>query len=130
MPIELTLLIWSTALFALYIGAQSTLYRLQYGVQHAAGARDSDPAPPSPMLSRAQRALNNLLETYPVFVALAVASVLAERSDWLTEWGAQLYFWGRIAYLPLYLLGVQYVRSMVWLVVAAGLAMMFFGVAF
>ena len=127
MPIELSLLIWSTTLFALYVGAQSLLYRKQYGVDHAAGARDGDPAPASPMLGRAERALHNLLETYPVFVALAVAAVLADRSGWLTQWGAQLYFWSRIIYLPLYLTGVKYLRSLVWLVSAIGLMMMFFG---
>jgi uncharacterized MAPEG superfamily protein len=29
-------------------------------------------------------------------------------------WGAQLYFWGRLAYLPLYALGVFLVRSLAW----------------
>ena len=65
-----------------------------------------------------------------MFVALAVATELSGRSDGLTQWGAQLYFWARWAYLPLYLAGVQYLRSLVWLVAAAGLMLMFFGVAF
>ncbi len=129
MSIELTLLIWSTTLFGLYVGAQSVLYRMQHGVIHAASARDND-GPPSPMSGRAERALRNLIETYGVFVALAVATELGGRSDALTVWGAQLYFWARIVYLPLYLIGIQFIRSLVWLVSAIGLMLMFVGVLF
>ena len=129
MSIELTLLVWSTALFGLYVGAQATLYRMQHGVIHAATARDND-TPPSVMSGRAERALRNLIETYGVFVALAVAIEISGRSDALTVWGAQLYFWARIAYLPLYLFGVQYIRSLVWSVSALGLLLMFVGVLF
>lgn len=129
MSIELTLLVWSTALFGLYVGAQATLYRMQHGVLHAATARDSE-APPNVMTGRAERALRNLIETYGVFVALAVAIEISGRSDALTVWGAQLYFWARIVYLPLYLFGVQFVRSFVWCVSALGLMLMFVGILF
>lgn len=129
MSIELTLLIWSTTLFGGYIGVQSVLYRMQYGIDFANSARDRE-APPNLWNARAEKALRNLIETYGVFVALAVATELSGRSDGFTQWGAQLYFWARWAYLPLYLAGVQYVRSLVWSVAATGLALMFFGVAF
>jgi uncharacterized MAPEG superfamily protein len=129
MSVELTLLVWSTTLFGGYIGLQSTLYRLQYGVRFANSARDEE-GPPNVWNARAEKALRNLIETYGVFVALAVATELSGRSDGLTQWGAQLYFWARWAYLPLYLAGVQYLRSLVWLLAATGLMLMFFGVAF
>jgi uncharacterized MAPEG superfamily protein len=108
---------------------QSTTYRLQYGVFYAGGARDSD-GPPTVINGRAERALRNFLETYPAFVALSLAIVLADRSDALTVWGSQLYFWSRWVYLPLYLVGVQFIRSLFWVVSAIGLMLMFFGVAF
>ena len=41
----------------------------------------------------------------------------------LTWWGAQLYFWGRVAYLPLYVLGVPLVRSLVWNVATVGIVL-------
>ncbi|WP_417309477.1 MAPEG family protein [Devosia sp.] len=129
MSIELTLLIWSPVLVGLYVLVQSTLYRLQHGIKFAASGRDGE-APPDAMNSRAEKALRNLLETYAVFVALAVATELSGRSDVLTVWGAQLYFWARIVYLPLYMFAVPYVRSLVWLVSALGLGLMFIGVAF
>ncbi|WP_162435886.1 MAPEG family protein [Pseudoxanthomonas koreensis] len=37
--------------------------------------------------------------------------------------GVQLYLWARLVYVPLYLSGVPYVRSLVWAVAMAGLAL-------
>lgn len=127
MSIELTLLLWSTTLFAGYIGVQSILYRLDKGIEFANGSRDNE-KPGNVWTVRSEKALRNLLETYAVFVVLAVVTELSGRSDALTQWGAQLWFWSRWVYLPLYIFGVQYIRSLVWLVSAVGLAMMFLGV--
>lgn len=129
MSIELTLLVWSTVVFALYLGAQSTLYRIQHGVKFANTARDNEP-PPNVLTARSDKALRNFLETYAVFIALAVATELSGRSDGLTQWGAQIWFWARIVYLPLYIGGVVNIRSLVWFISAIGLALMFFGVVF
>ena len=129
MSIELTLLIWSTVVFALYLGAQSTLYRVQHGVRFANTARDNE-GPPNVLTARAEKALRNFLETYAVFIALAVATELSGRSDVFTQWGAIIWFVARVVYLPLYVTGVQDIRSLVWFISAIGLALMFFGVAF
>ena len=43
----------------------------------------------------------------------------------LKAWGAALYFWARVAYIPLYAFGVPYIRSLVWLVSLAGLILIF-----
>ena len=54
----------------------------------------------------------------------AAAVLLAnavDRHNALTEWGAQLYFWGRVSYLPLYAAGIPLVRSLVWNVAAVGI---------
>lgn len=126
MPVELSLVVWSALLFALYIGAQSTLYRIQHGVRFALTARDNE-APPTPYTARSEKALRNFLETYALFLALALASAVAGQSNGLTQWGAILYFVGRIVYLPLYIFGVEMWRSAVWLISLLGLALMFFG---
>ena len=46
---------------------------------------------------------------------------VAGKSGELTALGSQLFFWGRVAHLPLYALGVPYLRSLAWLVATAGL---------
>jgi len=128
MTIELSLLIWSTGLYALYVGVQSTLYRMQHGVEFAATGRDDEPKP-TPLNQRAEKALRNLQETYPVFLVLAVAAALG-RGDDLSLWGSVIYLVCRVIYLPLYVFGVKYIRSLVWTVSAIGLIVMFIGVAF
>ena len=35
--------------------------------------------------------------------------------------GASLYFWARLAYLPIYILGIPYLRTLVWVVSFWGL---------
>ena len=39
----------------------------------------------------------------------------------MTEWGVQLYFWGRVAYLVLYAGGVFLLRSLTWNVATLGI---------
>lgn len=129
MSIELTYLIWSVALGFAYLLVQSTLYRLDYGVEFANSQRDNE-RPPNKWTVRGQRALSNFLETYALFIALAVATELSGRSDGLTQWGAHLWFWARCAYLPAYFIDIRLMRSTIWVVSLIGLVLMFIGVAF
>jgi uncharacterized MAPEG superfamily protein len=129
MSIELTLLFWSTALLGAYLGVQSMLYRIQHGVMYSTTARDNEP-PPNALTARGNKALRNFLETYGVFIALVVVIELGDRSDALAVWGAHIWFWCRWVYLPLYVFGVVYIRSLVWFVSSIGLTLMFLGVLF
>ncbi|WP_108662564.1 MAPEG family protein [Acuticoccus kandeliae] len=84
------------------------------GLTWAAGPRDTVPAPLPPAAARAERALRNMLETFPVFVGFAIAVVVAGvSSDW-TRTGAILYLVARIAYVPAYVFHIQFVRSGLW----------------
>lgn len=129
MSIELTLLVWSAVLAFAYLGVQSTLYRLDYGLAHANSQRDNE-RPPNKWTVRGQRALSNFLETYAIFIALAVATELSGRSDGLTQWGAMIWSAARWLYLPAYFIDVPQLRSLIWSVSLIGLLLMFFGVAF
>ena len=60
---------------------------------------------------RLDRAMRNFLETFPLFAAAVLIAALAGRHNWMTEWGAVLYFAARVAYVPLYAYGVRIVRS-------------------
>lgn len=129
MSTELTFLIWSAALAFAYVLVQSTAYRLDYGLLHAGSQRDNERAP-NKWAGRGNRALRNFLETYGVFIALAVATELSGRSDGLTQWGTQIWFWARWVYIPAYFIDVPFVRSGVWTVSMLGLILLFVGVAF
>lgn len=129
MSIELSLLFWSLALYSLYLGAQSVIYRWRYGVLYAQTARDN-PEPEGALLGRSERALKNFLETWPAFIILALVAHLAVPGDALVFWGAIVWYAARIVYLPLYLFGIVYLRSLVWVISATGLFLMFIGVLF
>lgn len=128
MTFDLAVLVWSTGLFALYVGVQSTLYRVEHGVRFALTARDDEPDG-NKWNQRANKALRNLIETYPVFVVLAVANLLQPAPDPVVSWAGLVYILARIVYLPLYIFGVVGVRSLVWTVSAIALIVMFFSIA-
>lgn len=44
----------------------------------------------------------------------ALTVVLAHKSGASSVLGAQVYFWARVAYLPIYLVGIPYLRTLVW----------------
>jgi len=129
MTTELWLLFASMPLYGLYLGAQSLIFRWQHGVWYAASARD-EAKPPGELLGRAERALHNFRETWPVFVILILIGHLAMPGEPLVFWGALVWFAARLAYLPLYLAGVFMIRSLVWNVALLGLGIMAWPVLF
>ena len=129
MTTELWLLFWSLWLYGLYLGAQALIFRWRYGIRYAASARD-EALPEGEVLGRAERALRNFQETWPVFISLTLIGHLAMPGEPLMLWGAIVWFAARIAYLPLYLFGVFMIRSLVWNVSLIGLIIMGWPVLF
>jgi len=77
----------------------------------------------TPMGARAERAAANTKENFILFLALALTAHLAGLGE-QALFGAQVFIWARLVYLPVYILGVTYLRSAVWAVGIAGLLMM------
>ena len=123
MTTELTLLAWTLVLALVQIFATATVRTQQYGSKWNTGARDEELPPPRPLVGRLQRAQSNLYETLPLFAAAVLIAHVAGRESAQTALGAQIYFWGRVIYVPLYALGVPIVRSLVFLVSLVGLIM-------
>jgi len=124
MPIELALLGWSVALLLIHLAIQGATGTADRGARFNAGPRDGDPPRLGPLAGRAERALRNYGETWPAFAALALALAATGRTGGLGETGAMLWIAGRIAYLPLYLAGVRWLRSVAWLVATLGIVLM------
>jgi uncharacterized MAPEG superfamily protein len=88
------------------------------------GLSNREQLPPATALgARAERAAQNTMENFILFVALALTAQLAGLGEQAT-FGAQVFFWARLAYLPAYWLGITYLRSAIWGVSLAGLGMM------
>ena len=124
LPTELLLLGWSTVLLFAYIMIQGQTATRDRGLDWNAGPRDGAQKPLGEMAGRAERALKNFQETYPVYVALALGLAVTDRTGGIGTIGAGLWFGARIAYIPLYLFGIKYVRSLCWLASILGLLLM------
>ena len=77
----------------------------------------------TPMGGRAERAAKNSIEAAVFFVPLALIANAAGM-DAEVMLGAQIAFWARIAYVPIYIVGIKYLRSLVWIVGVVGCGMM------
>ena len=77
----------------------------------------------TPMGGRAERAAKNSIEASVFFVPLALIANAAGM-DAEVMLGAQIAFWARIAYVPIYIAGIKYLRSLVWIVGVVGYGMM------
>jgi uncharacterized MAPEG superfamily protein len=102
--------------------AQSALPEL--GLDYLAGARDERRPIRSPLAGRAHRALENFLETYPGFIALALALAVTGKTGGLGAAGAWLWLAARVVYVPLYLAGIKFVRTIAWGISVLGLVLM------
>ena len=77
----------------------------------------------TPMGGRAERAAKNSIEAAVFFVPLALIANAAGLGAEVML-GAQVAFWARIAYVPIYIAGIKYLRSLVWIGGAVGYGMM------
>lgn len=121
MPVEIQVLAWSILLGVAQLFLAAALMTRQRGVKWNASARDGEPPPLTGAAGRAERAFRNFMETFPFFAAAAVAVAATGSGDGATAFSAQLWFWARVAYVPLYLAGVPYLRSLVWLAALLGM---------
>tara|TARA_R110002124_G_scaffold63350_43_gene173548 strand:- start:14586 stop:14978 length:393 start_codon:yes stop_codon:yes gene_type:complete len=96
---------------------------LQVGPEGQMGPRDNLPEP-SVQLGRSRRALANLQETLPVFLALAILSIVLGEEGWVVLAGAALYLLGRMAHVVAYMAGLSPWRSICFTVALAGLLVM------
>ena len=120
---EMLLLLWAVGLMFVQMLIATTGAFLQVGLPPLAGNRDNFPVLTG-WAGRARRAHLNMLENLVLFVALVFLVVAAQKSNPMTVLGAELFFWGRLAYALIYLAGFPYVRTLAWVVSAAGMVLM------
>jgi uncharacterized MAPEG superfamily protein len=120
MTIELKLLVWSTALALIQMLIAVVAAMAQVGLMPFVGNRENLPAFEG-WAGRAQRAHRNMLESLTIFAALVLVAQVAGKSNATTALGAQLFFWSRLAYSPVYVIGIPWLRTGVWGVSFAGL---------
>ena len=123
MTTELRMLALSVVLGFVHILASGHAATRVRGVHWNMGARDASMPPLEGVAGRLDRASANFKETFALFAAAVLIAHVAGRNGALTFWGTQLYFFGRLVYLPVYALGIAYVRSLVWGVATLGIVL-------
>ncbi len=124
MPIELSYLSASVALFFVYLLGEVITGNMQYKPKDLLGPRDSLP-PQNTAVGRAKRATSNMLESMIMFAPLVLIAHATGRLNETTALGAAIFFWARVAYAPSYWFGLPVVRSLIWFVALAGIIMIF-----
>jgi uncharacterized MAPEG superfamily protein len=127
MTIELEMLAWSVVLGLVHIVVSTIATTGQYGSAWNLGPRDEAMPRLGGMAGRLDRALKNFLETFPLFAAAVLMADALNRHGSLAVWGTQLYFWARVAYLPLYAFGVTGIRTLAWTIATLGIVLLLLG---
>lgn len=124
MNVELQMLVWSVALGLVQMVVAVTGATAQRGMGWAASPRDDTQEPLTRVVARLDRASSNFLETFVFFAAVVLAGCMLQRHTAMTVLGAQLYFWSRLVYVPVYALGIPYLRTLIWTVSIVGIVML------
>lgn len=123
---ELTMLVWSVLLTFVMIMTGSMIRGQGWtpaGMGKLFGNRADVPQTSEGLAGRADRAWRNMLESLVMFSALVLTAHAAGVSNASTVLGAKLFFWARVVYFPVYLIGIPYLRTAVWAVGTVGLAL-------
>lgn len=96
---------------------QAGEFRRVHGVPYANTAQDvPSTQTDSVLLGRLTRALRNLHETLPFFLGVVLILAAMDHSTTATRIAALVFAAARILYLPLYAMGVPYLRGLVWMI--------------
>lgn len=122
---DLTYLVWAAALTMAQLLIVIVGATMQIPLPVLAGNRETA-VEGRGWLGRAQRAHRNILESLVLFAILVLVAHVAGQANAMTALGAAVYFWARVVYAVIYLLGITWVRSLVFGVSMVGLLMILF----
>ena len=124
MSFELTMLVWSIALTFVQMVIAASASTLQFVVAGKTGDRE-DAGEVMGWTGRARRAHLDMLANMVLFVPLIVIADIAGRDNRMTEIGAQMFFWTRLAYAIVCIAGVPRLQTAVWSASAVALVLIF-----
>ncbi len=127
MSLELQILIGSILLGLFQILLATTFVTMERGIKWNLSSRGQELPPPKGVAGRLNRAAENFKETFPFFIAAVVVVQFLGKSNSITSVGAQLYFYGRIIYLPVYAFDITRIRSVIWCVATSGILLVLIG---
>ena len=123
MTTELQTLGLSVILGLAQVMLAATLAIKTRGLGWAFSPRDVPMEPLKGIAGRVDRAFYNFMETFPLFASVVLVAQFMGVHGPLTVWGAGLYFWARVIYLPVYMSGIHVLRTLIWFVSVAGIVL-------
>ena len=121
---DLQMLVWSAALALVQMLIAVLGAMGQVGLVPLAGNREGL-GEVTGWAGRARRAHFNMLESLAVFAIVVLVAHVSRHANATTALGATLFFWGRVAFALVYLAGIPWLRTAVWLVSVAGIVLVF-----
>lgn len=122
MTLELWALLASALLGLVHMTAASFTFKAQVGNRYTVGARDEN-LQPTGVAGRLHRAQKNFLETFAIFAVCVLIVHLTNAYGPFSYWGSVLYLTGRTLFLPLYAMGVPWLRTFSWNLATMGLVL-------
>jgi uncharacterized MAPEG superfamily protein len=119
---ELKYLLFSVLLCFAQVVVQAIAATGQVGLVPLAGNREGL-GELTGLAGRAKRAHLNMVENLVLFAALVLIAVVAQKTSPLTAMGAMLFFWSRVVFAIVYLVGIPWLRTAVWAVSVVAMAM-------
>ncbi|MGE5149175.1 MAG: MAPEG family protein [Rhodospirillaceae bacterium] len=119
---DLKYLLFSVVLTAVQVVIAAAAANQVVGLTRLAGNRDGMPEYTG-FCGRAKRAHLNMVENMVLFTALVLIAAVAGKANATTAMGAMIFFWARLVYAVVYLIGVPWLRTVVWFVSVIGMVM-------
>jgi len=119
---ELAVINWALIVAASLIKAKAWTPK---GLVGAMGNRDNPADDCSGFPARTDRAAKNMLENMVLFTALALVATVGGVTDPHVELGARIFYWARLVYIPIYMIGIPVARTAVWALSIVGMGMIF-----
>lgn len=120
MTAELWIVMAASLLGVVHLSAASFAFKFQVGNRYTVGSRDEN-LQPTGVAARLYRAQRNFLETFAIFLAFVLVVHLTSAYGPFSYWGSVLYLTGRVLFLPLYAVGVPWLRTFSWALATFGL---------
>ena len=120
MSMDLKYLLFTVILAFVQVVIAAAAANQEVGLTTLAGNREGL-APLTGFAGRAKRAHLNMLENIALFAPLVLVAAVAGKANASTAMGALIFFWARLVYAVVYLIGVPWLRTVVWFVSVIGM---------
>lgn len=121
--IEIQMLCWSVVLGLGQLAVATLGGLVDQGLPYNISSRDLPPPSITRITARLQRAFGNFRETFVYFAVAVLVVTTMVKNNPASALGAQLYFWSRVAYVPVYAAGIPVLRTLIWAASIVGLVM-------